>query len=74
MYSRKLGGLPEVPSITTVISRHAADLTGWSAHMAATARASEVKVAVRIVVEGWLGAGLVWLGGSSGWTELSVLV
>lgn len=34
MYSRSLMGLPEVPSITTVIGQQAMDLTGWASHMA----------------------------------------
>lgn len=37
MYSRNVGGLPEVPSITTVIGQGNTDLSGWAAHMAATA-------------------------------------
>lgn len=37
MYSRKIGGLPEVPSITTVIGQEKMDLDGWIGHMAATA-------------------------------------
>lgn len=34
MYSRSLTGLPEVPSITTVIGQQHLDLTGWASHMA----------------------------------------
>lgn len=37
MYARSLDGVPEVPSITTVIGQQAADLSGWAGHMAATA-------------------------------------
>lgn len=37
MYSRSLNGLPEVPSITTVIGQQNVDLDGWIGHMAATA-------------------------------------
>src|SRR6185312_12663080 len=37
MYSRKLDGLPEVPSITTVIGQASMSLDGWVGHMAATA-------------------------------------
>lgn len=37
MYSRKIGALPEVPSITTVIAQEKMDLDGWIGHMAATA-------------------------------------
>ena len=37
MYARSLGGLPEVPSITTVIGQQSVDLDGWIGHMAATA-------------------------------------
>lgn len=37
MYARSLDGLPEVPSITTVIGQQSADLSGWVGHMAATA-------------------------------------
>lgn len=37
MYSRRIGGLPEVPSITTVISQASMSLDGWIGHMAATA-------------------------------------
>ena len=36
MYSRSLLGLPEVPSITTVIGQQHLDLTGWASHMATT--------------------------------------
>lgn len=34
MYSRSLSSSPEVPSITTVISQEAKDMTGWAGHMA----------------------------------------
>lgn len=34
MYSRSRGGVPEVPSITTVIGQEHKDLTGWAGHMA----------------------------------------
>lgn len=37
MYSRKINGLPEVPSITTVIGQASMSLDGWIGHMAATA-------------------------------------
>lgn len=37
MYARKIDGVPEVPSITTVIGRQAMDLTGWAGYMAAQA-------------------------------------
>jgi hypothetical protein len=37
MYSRRIGGLPEVPSITTVIGQASAGMDGWIGHMAATA-------------------------------------
>ena len=37
MYARSLDGLPEVPSITTVIGQQSVDLDGWIGHMAATA-------------------------------------
>ena len=36
MYSRSLSGLPEVPSITTVIGQQHMDLSGWASHMATT--------------------------------------
>lgn len=45
MYSRTVDGLPEVPSITTVISRHAVDMTGWAGHMAATAVINDARLA-----------------------------
>lgn len=37
MYARKIGELPEVPSITTVIAQEKMDMDGWIGHMAATA-------------------------------------
>lgn len=37
MYSRSLSGLPEVPSITTVIGQAATDMTGWAGHLASRA-------------------------------------
>lgn len=37
MYARTIDGVPEVPSITTVIGRQAMDLTGWAGYMAAQA-------------------------------------
>jgi hypothetical protein len=37
MYARKIGGLPQVPSITNVIGQEKMDLDGWIGHMAATA-------------------------------------
>ncbi|MFI8414570.1 cytochrome [Paeniglutamicibacter gangotriensis] len=37
MYARKIGELPEVPSITTVLGQEKMDLDGWIGHMAATA-------------------------------------
>lgn len=37
MYARSTSGLPEVPSITTVIGMEAMDLTGWAGYMAAQA-------------------------------------
>lgn len=37
MYARKIGALPEVPSITTVMAQEKMDLDGWIGHMAATA-------------------------------------
>ncbi|MGM7667207.1 cytochrome [Microbacterium sp. A93] len=37
MYARNLTGVPEVPSITTVIAQQNTDLSGWVGHMAATA-------------------------------------
>lgn len=37
MYARSLSGVPEVPSITTVIAQQNTDLSGWVGHMAATA-------------------------------------
>ncbi|MFC7402491.1 cytochrome [Citricoccus sp. GCM10030269] len=37
MYARSLTGVPEVPSITTVIAQQNTDLSGWASHLAATA-------------------------------------
>ena len=37
MYARELGGELKVPSITTVISQQATDLSGWHGYMAAKA-------------------------------------
>ena len=48
MYSRSLGGLPEVPSITTVIGQGATDLSGWAGHMAATAVVGDERLASAI--------------------------
>lgn len=44
MYSRSLSTPPEVPSITTVISQGAMDLTGWAGHMAATAAVGDSRL------------------------------
>lgn len=44
MYSRKIGGLPEVPSITTVISQGANTLDGWFGYMAANAVAKDPRL------------------------------
>ncbi|MEE1620138.1 cytochrome [Zafaria sp. Z1313] len=45
MYARRIGGLPEVPSITTVISQQGAGLDGWIGHMAATAAVGDGRLA-----------------------------
>jgi len=45
MYSRSLTGLPEVPSITTVIAQQAMDLTGWASHMATTSLITDSRLA-----------------------------
>jgi len=45
MYSRSLSGLPEVPSITTVIAQQALDLTGWASHMATSSLISDARLA-----------------------------
>lgn len=45
MYSRSLTGLPEVPSITTVIAQQAMDLTGWASHMATTSLITDNRLA-----------------------------
>lgn len=44
MYSRSLSSTPEVPSITTVISQEAKDMTGWAGHMAATELISDSRL------------------------------
>ncbi|RII41695.1 cytochrome [Galactobacter valiniphilus] len=44
MYSRQVGGLPEVPSITTVIGQAPPDLAGWAGHMAATAVVQDARL------------------------------
>lgn len=48
MYSRSLLGLPEVPSITTVIGQQAADLTGWASHMATSELIADPRLAESI--------------------------
>lgn len=45
MYARSLDGLPEVPSITTVIGQQSMDLDGWIGHMAATAVVEDPRLA-----------------------------
>ena len=45
MYSRRVGGLPEVPSITTVISQAASGMEGWIGHMAASAVVNDERLA-----------------------------
>src|SRR5690625_608621 len=45
MYSRSTTGLPEVPSITTVIAQQALDLTGWASHMATSALIADTRLA-----------------------------
>ena len=45
MYSRRTGGLPEVPSITTVIGQAASGMDGWIGHMAATAVVQDARLA-----------------------------
>ncbi|MBO0595125.1 cytochrome [Nesterenkonia sp. E16_7] len=45
MYSRSIGGSPEVPSITTVIGQEHKDLTGWAGHMASAELAGDVRLA-----------------------------
>lgn len=45
MYARRIGGLPEVPSITTVIGQQASDLSGWASHLAATAALQDDRLA-----------------------------
>lgn len=44
MYSRSLTGLPEVPSITTVIGQQALDLTGWASHMATSTLIADTRL------------------------------
>lgn len=48
MYSRSLLGLPEVPSITTVIGQQALDLTGWASHMATSSLIADTRLAEAI--------------------------
>lgn len=45
MYSRSLTGLPEVPSITTVIGQQHLDLTGWASHMATSTLIADNRLA-----------------------------
>ncbi len=45
MYARKANGVPEVPSITTVISQASTDMDGWIGHMAATAVIQDERLA-----------------------------
>ncbi|WP_189348576.1 cytochrome [Zhihengliuella salsuginis] len=56
MYARSVGGALEVPSITTVISQAAMDLTGWAGHMAATAVVQDEKLAAAVGQPGRLKA------------------
>ena len=44
MYARSLSGLPEVPSITTVIGMERTDLDGWVGWMAANAVAQDPRL------------------------------
>lgn len=44
MYARKIGALPEVPSITTVIGQEKMDMDGWIGHMAATAVVQDARL------------------------------
>ena len=48
MYSRRLGGTPEVPSITTVIAQADAGMGGWIGHMAATAVVQDERLAAAV--------------------------
>ncbi|HIW46849.1 MAG TPA: PD-(D/E)XK nuclease family protein [Candidatus Yaniella excrementigallinarum] len=48
MYARSVTGLPEVPSITTVIGMQHVDLTGWACHMATTQLISDARLAEAI--------------------------
>lgn len=48
MYSRTVGGLPEVPSITTVIAQQPVDLSGWAGHMAAQAVINDPRLATAV--------------------------
>ncbi|GAA1147373.1 cytochrome [Nesterenkonia lutea] len=45
MYSRSIGGSPEVPSITTVISQEHKDMTGWAGHMATSELVNDQRLA-----------------------------
>ncbi|APF39801.1 cytochrome [Neomicrococcus aestuarii] len=45
MYARQANGVPEVPSITTVIGQAATDMDGWVGHMAATAVIQDQRLA-----------------------------
>jgi hypothetical protein len=44
MYSRKTGGVPEVPSITTVIAQGPSTLDGWFGYMAANSVARDPRL------------------------------
>ena len=48
MYSRRIGGTPEVPSITTVIAQADAGMGGWIGHMAATAVVQDERLAAAV--------------------------
>jgi len=48
MYSRKIGGSPEVPSITTVIGQEPKDMTGWAGHMATSELANDQRLAAAV--------------------------
>ncbi|WBL18375.1 cytochrome [Citricoccus sp. NR2] len=54
MYSRTLSGVPEVPSITTVIAQQPADLTGWAGHMAAQAVINDPRLPTAVHAPGQL--------------------
>ena len=45
MYARSLSGLPEVPSITTVIGMEKTDLDGWVGWMAAQSVTQDPRLA-----------------------------